>query len=468
MKNKVSQGWGALAKVGLAVIVFLGAAQAVQAADKGTAANTQMTNTASVTYYSGQDVLLVSQLNADSNLVSITINLVEAAPAFAYKDATTTAGGLSLVDITELTLLQTVFLNYTITSQTNGPDQYSLIYDAESDVDIDVYATTLPDVDLGASSVATAGSLDATCVGAPSAGANCTIEVPNDGGQAFAVGVNGFELDDTLVFESGEVCTVVSATDGPQLTSDVGETLSSIVVKDCSATATIVAGTSIYERAVVSIEVLVTSLDGADPFGTLTIDVDAEPTGTTGLEAGPLGPQDLIVYLIELQIHKFVRETTTTPACALTALSCLTIGGNTYSKVNVSADPFESLEYAILAFNRGGPVADVIVTDAIINFTALTSDIDLIPLGTAVNNAAGSCLIVGTAGATSGTCTVSGIIATNVDAAATASFSGTGPGDIITVSAGHATGAATAEPTATGGKLGVGEVSVVLFTVLID
>jgi hypothetical protein len=472
MKNKVNQGWWSLVKAGLAVILFLGAVQAVQAADKGTAANTQMTNTASATYYSGQDVGFLTQLNADSNLVSITINLVEAAPAFSYKDATTLANDGSPVNINELTLGQTVFLNYTITSQTNGPDEYSLIYNAESEVNIDVYTTTLPDVDLGASSVATATDLVAGCVGAPSAGTDCTIALPNDGAYALTTGPNGFETGDTVVFETGQVCTVGLIVVDTNGASDVGDTLSSIDVMNCDAIgATITKNTTVYERAVISIEVVVTSLDATDPpFGTLTIDVDAEPTGTTGLEAGPLGPQDLIAYFIDLQIHKFVRETTTSPTCALTALSCLTIGGNTYSKVGVSADPFESLEYAILAFNRGGPVANVIVTDAIINFTARTGNIDLIPLGTAANDNTGSCLDVGVGVSTAGTCTVAGTIVTNVDAAATASISGVGtePGDVITVSAGHATGAATTEPLATGGELGVGEVSVVLFTVLIN
>jgi hypothetical protein len=471
--NKTNQGWWSLAKVGLVIVLFIGAAQTVQAADQGTAANTQMTNTASATYYSGQDTGFLTQLNADSNLVSITINLVEAAPDFSYKDATTLADDGSPVDITELTLGQTVFLNYTITSQTNGPDEYSLIYNAESEVNIDLYTTTLPDVDLGASSVATATALVAGCVGTtavPSA-SSCTIELPNDGAYALTTGPNGFETGDTVVFETGQVCTVGATVVDNNGASDVGDTLSSIDVRNCDVVGVaITQNTTVYERAVISIEVVVTSLDGTDPFGTLTIDVDAEPTGTAGLEAGALGPLDLIAYLIDLQIHKFVRNTAVIAACGLAALDCLDIGGTIYSKVGVSADPFESLEYAILAFNRGGPVANVIVTDAIINFTARTGNIDLIPLGIAENNANLSCLLDGAPGADSGTCTVTGTIVTNVDAAATASISGVGtePGDVITVSAGHATGTAAAEPLATGGELGVGEVSVVLFTVLID
>jgi len=474
--NKTNQGWWSLAKVGLVIVLFIGAAQTVQAADKGTAANTQMTNTATATYASSQD--LGTLLSATSNAVSITINLVQAAPTLAYKDATTLAGGVVTVDITELTTGQTVYLNYTITSQSNGPDIYELFATEVLSADITPgdEATSYPTlIGLGASSVTTATDLVAGCV-VPNTG-TCAIELPNDGTQAIITdGPNGFKAGDTVVFETGQVCTVDSFVDTNGL-SDNGLTLSSINVEDCDVIgATITAGTTIYERAVVSISAVVNTITGTNPSGTLTIPVEARPTTNTGnaglVVAEQFTPQVLTVYLIDLQIHKFVRNTAVTAACGLAALDCLEIDttGNIYSKGNVTVNPTQDLEYAILAFNRGGPVDKIIVLDAITNFTSLQGTVNLIPSGTAVNNTTGSCLVVGgTIDGTEGTCTVAGATVTGMVANLTAVITATGPGgaDEITISAGH-DGSNNALTATTGGVLGVGEVSVVLFTVKVN
>jgi len=433
------------------------------AANAGAAATTTLENIASATYTSAASA---TPITATSNAVVITINLVPAFPTVAFASSTPT-------DLLNLVEGQTATLTYTLTSNANGPDDYTVIVGETSVINITgTVATAAAAITLGGSTVAVDSTIDAGCLTVASS--NCVITLPNDA-SAGTGGVNGLDLGDTVVFEGGQVCTIAPSgtlTDTGGLTS-LGGTLSSIEVTGCSGAAgTIVAGTSVYEQATQTVAVLIDVTSPGAP-GTATLQVTAIVDGSPAITSAALTDLPVQAYVIDLTISKFVRNVTESglnPACGLTALSCLNVDGVLYHASGVTANPTNILEYAILASNNGGPVTEIILTDdltAFSSFNGLTGTSKILVETTAANNSSGLCAAVGgTTDGTQGTCILSA--GTPIDATiATAVV-----GDTITVSAGdNGSNGATNSGVVTGqagGELAVGKVSVVLFQVTVD
>ena len=461
MKDRL-QGVGRLAKAGVAILFMMVGAQAM-AANAGAAATTTLENIASATYTSAASA---TPITATSNAVVITINLVPAFPTVAFASSTPT-------DLLNLVEGQTATLTYTLTSNANGPDDYTVIVGETSVINITgTVATAAAAITLGGSTVAVDSTIDAGCLTVASS--NCVITLPNDA-SAGTGGVNGLDLGDTVVFEGGQVCTIAPSgtlTDTGGLTS-LGGTLSSIEVTGCSGAAgTIVAGTSVYEQATQTVAVLIDVTSPGAP-GTATLQVTAIVDGSPAITSAALTDLPVQAYVIDLTISKFVRNVTESglnPACGLTALSCLNVNGVLYHASGVTANPTNILEYAILASNNGGPVTEIILTDdltAFSSFNGLTGTSKILVETTAANNSSGLCAAVGgTTDGTQGTCILSA--GTPIDATiATAVV-----GDTITVSAGdNGSNGATNSGVVTGqagGELAVGKVSVVLFQVTVD
>ena len=460
MKDRL-QGVGRLAKAGVAILFMMVGAQAM-AANAGAAATTTLENIASATYTSAASA---TPITATSNAVVITINLVPAFPTVAFASSTPT-------DLLNLVEGQTATLTYTLTSNANGPDDYTVIVGETSVTNITGTVATAAAITLGGSTVAVDSTIDAGCLTVASS--NCVITLPNDA-SAGTGGVNGLDLGDTVVFEGGQVCTIAPSgtlTDTGGLTS-LGGTLSSIEVTGCSGAAgTIVAGTSVYEQATQTVAVLIDVTSPGAP-GTATLQVTAIVDGSPAITSAALTDLPVQAYVIDLTISKFVRNVTESglnPACGLTALSCLNVDGVLYHASGVTANPTNILEYAILASNNGGPVTEIILTDdltAFSSFNGATGTSKILVETTAANNSSGLCAAVGgTTDGTQGTCILSaGTPIDATDATAVAD-------DTITVSAGdNGSNGATNSGVVTGqagGELAVGKVSVVLFQVTVD
>jgi len=461
MKDRL-QGVGRLAKAGVAILFMIVGAQAM-AANAGAAATTTLENIASATYTSAASA---TPITAISNAVVITINLVPAFPTVAFASSTPT-------DLLNLVEGQTATLTYTLTSNANGPDDYTVIVGETSVINITgTVATAAAAITLGGSTVAVDSTIDAGCLTVASS--NCVITLPNDA-SAGTGGVNGLDLGDTVVFEGGQVCTIAPSgtlTDTGGLTS-LGGTLSSIEVTGCSgAIGTIVAGTSVYEQATQTVAVLIDVTSPGAP-GTATLQVTAIVDGSPAITSAALTDLPVQAYVIDLTISKFVRNVTESglnPACGLTALSCLNVDGVLYHASGVTANPTNILEYAILASNNGGPVTEIILTDdltAFSSFNGATGTSKILVETTAANNSSGLCAAVGgTTDGTQGTCILSA--GTPIDATIATAVAD----DTITVSAGdNGSNGATNSGVVTGqagGELAVGKVSVVLFQVTVD
>jgi len=460
MKDRL-QGVGRLAKAGVAILFMMVGAQAM-AANAGAAATTTLENIASATYTSAASA---TPITATSNAVVITINLVPAFPTVAFTSSTPT-------DLLNLVEGQTATLTYTLTSNANGPDDYTVIVGETSVINITGTVATAAAITLGGSTVAVDSTIDAGCLTVASS--NCVITLPNDA-SAGTGGVNGLDLGDTVVFEGGQVCTIAPSgtlTDTGGLTS-LGGTLSSIEVTGCSGAAgTIVAGTSVYEQATQTVAVLIDVTSPGAP-GTATLQVTAIVDGSPAITSAALTDLPVQAYVIDLTISKFVRNVTESglnPACGLTALSCLNVDGVLYHASGVTANPTNILEYAILASNNGGPVTEIILTDdltAFSSFNGATGTSKILVETTAANNSSGLCAAVGgTTDGTQGTCILSA--GTPIDASIATAVTN----DTITVSAGdNGSNGATNSGVVTGqagGELAVGKVSVVLFQVTVD
>jgi len=460
MKDRL-QGVGRLAKAGVAILFMIVGAQAM-AANAGAAATTTLENIASATYTSAASA---TPITATSNAVVITINLVPAFPTVAFASSTPT-------DLLNLVEGQTATLTYTLTSNANGPDDYTVIVGETSVINITGTVATAAAITLGGSTVAVDSTIDAGCLTVASS--NCVITLPNDA-SAGTGGVNGLDLGETVVFEGGQVCTIAPSgtlTDTGGLTS-LGGTLSSIEVTGCSGAAgTIVAGTSVYEQATQTVAVLIDVTSPGAP-GTATLQVTAIVDGSPAITSAALTDLPVQAYVIDLTISKFVRNVTESglnPACGLTALSCLNVDGVLYHASGVTANPTNILEYAILASNNGGPVTEIILTDdltAFSSFNGATGTSKILVETTAANNSSGLCAAVGgTTDGTQGTCILSA--GTPIDATIATAVAD----DTITVSAGdNGSNGATNSGVVTGqagGELAVGKVSVVLFQVTVD
>ncbi len=449
MKTRKPHSVRDIAKLGVAVVMFFFASQSAIAGP--TAANHIVRNTVTVNY---ED--LGGASFTDTKSVDITIDLLEAAP-----DAV-----LSVTQVDSFNPVspgQIVSVVYTVTSNANGEDEYTL---------------TSGGLTLGAGVLATAGSDVVFVLGATSVAQEVTafqtsdvtadsgtdISVPADSVNADGI-LNGITVGEMIVLDMSvggdNVCTVNKIEDG--VASAEANGVVTIEVDNCSqASGTLSVGDQIGERQEVTLGITITAGSGS---GTVTVDMNVDYTGGNT----PAAVNNTVITVVEasLSIYKFVRNMTSGTSgnaganSCTTAFSCLQLSGITYYSSGVTALPGEELEYIVLLYNNAGKVQNAIVTDPFVTFTTYKeTSIQVIPETTANDNG-GAC----SAGAT-GTCVVSGgLSSNNADDLLTSAldFGGVNA-DVITVYAG--TGAD--ESTVSGGEINADKVAVVRYVLVVD
>ncbi|MEM7363961.1 MAG: hypothetical protein AAF525_08035 [Pseudomonadota bacterium] len=447
-----------LRKVGLGLMVLMLTPAALAA---GTAANTQLQNEVTVNF---DNLAGVAQTAVTAN-VTITINLVQATPSISI-NSTTPAD--TTTDISEG---QVVSVFYQVQSNANGPDTYEINF-TEALTDLNGSTITeglLPQTrtigNLGASNVGVATALtDATCV-LPGA-TMCDLELPNDNGDVGFSDVNGIAAGDTVAINStidADVttlfCTVDSIDDANEGSPyEPGVTASSITISACAAdlagTAPTLAdndfdlaiGDDVLETAEFQVDFTMGTLTGGTA-GSTTVSAIADTT--TGSNPSANVDQLINVDPVTLTVTKYVRNVDTSE---VGAGGSLVANGNTYYITGITAAPTQTLEYAVLVQNDGGPVQDVIITDPLVPFTTyVATSAGLIDQGTIAGCPA--CVV-----------TTTGSFATVVDdTLVNAADIGGDNAGTITIYAG--TGGSE---TGDGGAIAVGEVTVGFIQVTVD
>jgi len=468
MNTKESNRVWHTAKAGIAVVMLFCASQSALAA--ATAANHIVRNTVTVDY---ADLGGTTFSQFDS--VDIIINTIKIAPDAVLNVSATD----SLNPVSPGGVLNVV---YTVTSNSNGPDDYTL----NTGAGLVLSGTTATDnsnvtFNLGATSSASIADIT-TFVGTTVAiGSGTSILVPADGDNTGGPNIlNGLQIGETVVLDMGGTdnqCTVLNIIEGaPGVEANATSTLE---VHECLlTTGTLGLGDQIGERQDVT---LVVSIDNASGPGTVVVNMEVDSTLLPTGPATTVTGTTITVVAADLQIYKFVRNVTSGApgtACTATPFDCLSLGGNTYYSAGVTALPTEQLEYLVLLYNNAGNVQNVVVTDPFVIFTSYDPlSIQVIPATTALDG--GSACSVGT----SGTCTVAGALsASNADDSlgTIGDFGGVSDNvligdpsdDIITVAAGYDVAGLPAflpaSETGLGGVIDAGQVSVVRYTVTIQ
>lgn len=451
-----------LRKVGLGLMVLMLTPAALAA---GTAANTQLENTVTVNF----DNLAGVAQTAVTSSVTITINLVQAAPTIAINStspADTTTG---------ISEGQVVSVFYQVQSNANGPDSYEINF-TEALTDLNgtsitegTLAQTRNIGNLGASTVGVAAALDASVCLLPNAG-QCSIELPNDNADFDGGDVNGLAV--------GDIVVLVSPTEGASLFCEVdaiddsnegspyepGTVASSISVDNCAADLlgtpfvpgdgffNLAVGDDVLETAEFQVDFTMGTLTGATQ-GTTTVTAIAD----TDTGSNPSGAVNQLINVDppSLEVTKYVRNVGTGQ---VGGGNTLTANGNTYYSTGITAAPTETLEYAIVVENTGGSgVQDVIITDPLVPFTTYVAvSAGLIDQGTGAGCPA-TCVV-----------TTTGTFATVTDdTLETATDIGGDDSGTITIYAGVGGDEVFGGP-GTGGTIAAGEVTVGFIQVTVD
>lgn len=464
MKASDTLGWnGLLARIAFGIAILLAGSQALAGTASGTAANHIMSSSTHVTYGD----LGSGTYSADAS-VTITVELIPAAPDAVFDAADSDS-------LSSVAPGQTVNLVYTITSNSNGPDNYTLSGTATNTSASSTGNPAPQAFDLGATTVANASPIVAFETTDVSAGAGTQITVPADniGGDSL---LNGLSVGDVVVLNmttgGDNVCTVNQITE-PTLGSEANAT-STLEVDNCSqGSGSLELGDQIGQRVNETLQVTVSASTTAG-----TIDVDASADYTGGSAPTIVATQSITVVLPNVTIYKFVRNVTTpsTPSqdnAGPGEILNLNTPAVSFYKKGVTAKPGEELEYAIVLINSGTDATSVTVTDPLALFTTYVG----IGGTTASNIGDGDGVriyedvpldsIGCDSGASSNTCQVStggpGAIteATDDDITGGGDIGGNNGG---TITAYPGTGAS--EPV--GGTIGAGKVAIVIYDVTVD
>ncbi len=388
--------------------------------------------------------------------VDITVNLVEAAPTVAFDS-------LASDPLDPVGVGETISLVYTVTSNANGLDTYTVgTAQTPNPGGVVTFGTITPPspVSLGATTASLGAAISSFEAADVAAGAGTQITVPADD-NGDGADINGLVIGDT-VRVAGGICIVNDITE-PGAGNEANAT-ATLEVDQCVGTGTLNDADQIGEQLIVTVEVTGDTAGTADVTVTFTSDTGTNPSANGGT-------QSVVIAAPNVQVFKFVRNQTTAnnPAsCTGTtgladAAACVSIGGNTYYKSGVTTDPGDTLDYAIVIVNSGALATAVQVTDAIAAFTTFSgATITVFPLADSATPDVGA------------DCVTDGATCTIVDAGSLAATSATGDdaaelnGGNVEASAGHdGAGAAIGDATS-GGELSVDEYSVVLFSVDVD
>ncbi|MEM7363962.1 MAG: hypothetical protein AAF525_08040 [Pseudomonadota bacterium] len=319
---------------GLMLMSLAGQALAV------TPANTLLQNQATLTYAGNP-----TGITAD---VTVTISLVKAnvaiAPVFTPPADQTRAENQSFT------------ATYTVFSQSNGPDTYTISNTNTTLNNVDgpvTFGYTPTTIDLGASALSAA-----------TPGATAVITVPSDGGAADNI-VNDLEAGDTIVIANAEytILTVV----------DAGGTGDATITLNANVPALPI-GTGVYE----SMSFDVTSATVTTITNPLAVaDITVETSISNGVDA-PV-TDDIVITVVQISIDKYVRcvsdcdDAGGTGAFAYDIVTNTEVLGVNYFSGGVTSEPGGVLEYLIVMTNPTGVnLTTALVSDVLPDFTTYT------------------------------------------------------------------------------------------------
>ena len=310
----------------LAQLAFLGICLCLSApAWANLAANTQIINSATLSYYDGTGTKTATAS------VSVTVVLVASAPTIVAGTAQTTSysGSANLTD------------SYTVTASANGPDTYNITAAVSGFTNTSGAAATPTalTVSLGAT-VTTAGS-SATVIVVPSDG------VANNN-------LNGIVVGSTVVI-SGDVRTVTAISDNASGTSTI--TLNTALSGGAPGTGVLVAEQKVITTTVTPGTITSSGTDvTVSDKATITSATTSSATATSGavLNTFTSGAATLT---------KYVRNVSTASGTGTPYV----YNSTNYYSAGVTAKPGEVLEYVLVATNSSttGSVSASVVTDSL-------------------------------------------------------------------------------------------------------
>jgi uncharacterized repeat protein (TIGR01451 family) len=297
---------------GALALSLLAVALAATGAFASTAANTTISNTATVTF---DDPNGVAQTPVTAT-ASVTVALVPSAVVLSSPIDQAISQGTSAT------------LSYTITATANGPDSYDLS-SAATAVNVSGVTVTLPaSITLGGTTLAADANDGAT-----------TIAVPYDG--VGGASVNGIGAGDTIMI-GANAYTVASVSKNP------GANTAAIELSSPIAGGTVASGQVVGERAILTATV---------PSGTITSGgagtQTVSTTATSATAPNPATTQDTPTVITVNRAMLTVTKTVSTD------------GGASFAATG-SAPPGAVLVYKIIATNTGASAASAVsFTDVI-------------------------------------------------------------------------------------------------------
>ena len=372
MKSKTNSPAIRFAQLGVLVLALFGFAQGASASS----ATHIIENTVTIAYSdAGSNVL------GGTDTVAVTVRLVSGAP---------------LVTVDPLGPLGPVAHNaalsftYTITSNANGLDVYTLAENLNSPTDAALVSITTSPLSLGGANASTVsdalGVLDASDATDNTVDGYAITVAADDDGNGDGGEVHGFQFDDDIVFTpsggSEYVCKVnhtVEPTAGNETNASA-----TIYVDQCTTigSGTLTAGDLVSER-----DTIIVVINSGTTNETVLLDASVTPAGEEiaggGSVAGNATQVVIVVLGADLDVYKFVRNVTTSANNVVAAglctngtdFQCLEIdSGEIYYKTGVQADPGDQLEYAVLLYNAASQVDEIVVTNPIVAFTAYDND----------------------------------------------------------------------------------------------
>jgi len=311
-----------------------------------TAANTVIRNTVTVNYNDAAAHVMPQQ----QATVDITVALVNATPTLTAPADQSTIPGTPAV------------YNYTITSNANGPDNYALTTNIDSQsagISGSTAVAAPTPIFLGATTIKTAVTI--------AAGGTTAISVPTDG--TVGGGVNGLIATDTVVI-NGQVYTIASVDDTTATTVNGTSTIT--VNGNGTASGLLPVGTPIEERKTFTMTVTP---------GTVTVAANQTITVTTSAKSGgaAAAATDQTVTTVNVANLSVVKE--------------VSADGNTWVSSGLCAAPAASLFYRITVTNNGSSNATtVLITDPQPIYTTYTAGSAKYAIGAAVNYGAAAAL----------------------------------------------------------------------------
>jgi large repetitive protein len=312
----------ALAVITLAALVMPNLAAAYSAT--GTAANTVISNTVTVTFNNASGT---AQTPVTAT-ATITVALVKANP-------TINAPGDQTIDPNT-----TAVYNYTITANSNGPDNYTLA------VPTVVNSAGITTASTGVLSTTTITNLGSTIVAAAAVAGATAITVPSDGVPDAIPSVNGIVAGNRVLI-GAVVYTVSSVTDNASGTSTIN--------LSTGLAAAVALGDSIYEQQTFTLTVTPGTVS-ATTDQTITTTVTAQYNGSGSTVS------DITVTTVRVPNLTVAKAVSTDGAT-----------GGVYA-LTTSSSPGSIVTYRITVTNSGAGVANAVtITDPLSAYIAFNT-----------------------------------------------------------------------------------------------